>query len=132
MAGVVRDANAKVDLDKAVKSGGLVVVHFWATWCPPCVAAMPTLRQAQAAHRTDGLEIVSISADASADAVKAFVAREGNAWSQWRTGPSGVVSRDWSNSSYPFYILVDRQGRIVAADQQLAVVLRAVGPALRQ
>ena len=113
-------------VSSAAFRGKVTLIDFWATWCPPCVAAMPTLRRTQDAHRADGFQIVSVSADASADAVKAFVARNGNVWPQWRIGPSGVVSPDWSNSSYPFYILVDRQSRIVAADQQLSKVLPAV------
>lgn len=46
MAGVVRDASAKEDLDNAVtKQGGLVVVHFWASWCEPSKAMEPVFAQ---------------------------------------------------------------------------------------
>lgn len=113
-------------VSSATFRGKVTLIDFWATWCPPCVAAMPTLRHTQAAYAARGLQIVSVSADTAAAAVKAFVAREGNTWPQWRIGPSGVVSPEWSNNSYPFYILVDRQGRIVVADQQLPSVLRSL------
>lgn len=46
MAGVVRDANSKGDLDNAVKKqGSLVVVHFWASWCEPSKAMEPVFTQ---------------------------------------------------------------------------------------
>ena len=46
MAGVVRDAKVKADLDNAVKkAGSVVVVHFWASWCEPSVAIEPLLAQ---------------------------------------------------------------------------------------
>jgi thiol-disulfide isomerase/thioredoxin len=111
--------------------GKATLIDFWATWCPPCVAAMPELRATAARYRGAGLQIVSISGDAGAAAPKAFVARAGNTWPQWLAGPSGTVSPAWSNDTFPFYILVDRQGRIVAADQTLTPVLGAIPRALR-
>jgi thiol-disulfide isomerase/thioredoxin len=112
--------------------GKVTLIDFWATLCPPCVAAMPELRALAAHHRAAPFQIVSISGDATAAAPKAFVARAGNTWPQWLAGPSGTVSPEWSNGTFPFYLLVDRQGRIVAADQTLAPVLKAVPQALGQ
>lgn len=46
MAGVVRDANTKADLDIVVKKpGSLVVAHFWASWCEPSLAIEPLFAQ---------------------------------------------------------------------------------------
>ncbi|KAG0588598.1 hypothetical protein KC19_2G255000 [Ceratodon purpureus] len=65
MAGVVRDANAKVDLDNAVKSGGLVVVHFWASWCEPSLAIEPLF--AQLAAETSQAQFFRVEAEEQSD-----------------------------------------------------------------
>jgi thiol-disulfide isomerase/thioredoxin len=102
------------------------LIVFWATWCPPCVASLPDLKALNASARDAGLQIVSISADANAEAVKAFVQRQGMTWRQWITGPSGTVSPEWSNSDYPFYLLVSRSGVILATSQHLQDILARV------
>lgn len=50
------------------------VVDFWATWCGPCVSAMPELMQLQEKYRDSGVEVVAVAADeeaATADGVQA-------------------------------------------------------------
>lgn len=54
-------------------SGKLLVVNFWATWCPPCLKEIPTFIELQARHGADGLQFVGIALDQE-DAVKPFVA----------------------------------------------------------
>jgi thiol-disulfide isomerase/thioredoxin len=43
--------------------GNLVVINFWATWCPPCVKEMPELARFYRAYDGEGIEFLSISAD---------------------------------------------------------------------
>ena len=103
--------------------GKVTLINFWATWCPSCVAAMRQLRNVASTYRTRPFQIVSISGDERVAPIKSFVTHSGNTWPQWQVGPSGTVSAKWSNSSFPFYILVDRHGKIVAASEQLQVSL---------
>ena len=47
----------------AAKAGGVAVVNFWATWCPPCVKETPALNTFFSEYKDKGVRFVSISAD---------------------------------------------------------------------
>ena len=55
----------------AAHSGKLVLVNFWATWCPPCREEIPLLIELQAEHAESGLQILGIALD-QADKVAAY------------------------------------------------------------
>ncbi|MFT5171720.1 MAG: thiol-disulfide isomerase/thioredoxin [Candidatus Marinamargulisbacteria bacterium] len=53
--------------------GKLIIVDFWATWCPPCIAEVPHFVDLQNEYGPRGLQIVGISLDDTVDPVKPFV-----------------------------------------------------------
>lgn len=56
--------NAKgTEIDLSTFDGGLTLVNFWATWCPPCLKELPGMERLQADFAGDGLTIVPISLD---------------------------------------------------------------------
>ena len=58
----VQDSDRKVSLDEL--RGKVVVLNFWATWCPPCIEEMPSLVQMQQKMKGKGVEVLAISVDA--------------------------------------------------------------------
>ncbi len=57
-----------VTLSKVAKKNKVTIVDFWASWCGPCRASMPHLKEVYAKYKKQGLEVVSVSIDEKADA----------------------------------------------------------------
>lgn len=67
----VQDSARKVTLSQF--RGQVVVLNFWATWCPPCVEEMPSLVQMQQKMKDKGITVLAISVDVDDGAYKKFL-----------------------------------------------------------
>lgn len=98
-------------MDLAKLRGRLVLVNFWATWCPPCVEEMPALARLQARYASRGFEVVAVNQGEMPARVRAFADRAG-------PGVTMVLDRDkevaagWKVRALPTTFLVDAEGRI--------------------
>lgn len=105
------------DLSGAVVSfeqfkGKVVVVDFWATWCPPCREEIPGYIALADKYGKDGLVIVGISLDqAGPDVVKAFAAKSGINY-PLVMGDENVVAAFGGVEGIPTTFLIDRAGQI--------------------
>lgn len=92
--------------------GKVVLVNFWATWCPPCKVEMPLLQAMAVRHAEAGLVVLGLSRDRAPPAeVQAFLAERGI------TYPVAIVGREAERAfggvrGYPTSFLLDRAGRI--------------------
>jgi thiol-disulfide isomerase/thioredoxin len=93
--------------------GKVVLVDFWATWCPPCRRSIPDLSELHGKYSDRGFEVVGISLDqAGVDKV----ARYAESMKIPYTVVMGnvQVATDWNiGAAIPVAFLVDRQGEIV-------------------
>jgi len=92
--------------------GKVVVVDFWATWCPPCREEIPGYVELTRKYGKDGLVIVGISLDqAGPDVVKAFAAKTGINY-PLVMGDENVVAAFGGVEGIPTTFLIDRAGQI--------------------
>jgi peroxiredoxin len=92
--------------------GQVVLVNFWATWCPPCRAEMPGFQKVYAAKHAAGFTVVGVSMDQlSPDEVSAFLRDHGIEYPV-AMATSSVVAGFGGITSYPTSFLIDRQGRV--------------------
>jgi len=135
---VFLDADGAETRFDAFRGRGLVV-NFWATWCPPCVAEMPALDRAHAALAADRIEILALSSDRGGKAqVAPFYARTGVRNLGIWLDPRGATGRALGVRGLPTTLILDRNGREVARLEgeaewdrleMLAAIRRLVGPA---
>ena len=67
----VRDEDETVTLSQL--KGRVVVLNFWATWCPPCIEEMPSLVQMQQRMKTRGITVLAVSVDADDGSYRRFL-----------------------------------------------------------
>ena len=113
--------------------GKVVVVEFWATWCPPCVAAVPHMKQLYDRHRSEGLEIVGISLDSDRSTLSKFVKDQSMGWIQTFTGMGwdDPTVRQYAVRATPTIWVIGRDGKIVsdgAMDPNASTLAEALAP----
>jgi peroxiredoxin len=92
--------------------GKVVLVNFWATWCPPCRVEMPGFQRVYEDHRDEGFVVLGLSTDMRGeDQVREFLAERGITYPNAMA--RGSIGRDFGGSNMlPTSYLIDRQGRI--------------------
>jgi cytochrome c biogenesis protein CcmG/thiol:disulfide interchange protein DsbE len=119
----VKDMNgASVKL--ADYKGKVILVNFWATWCPPCKAELPALIELYDRYKDQGLVVLGISGDDDAETLRAFA-------SEWKINYPMIVGRDETDLmdsygpiyGYPISVIVGRDGSVCG---------KHVGPATKE
>ena len=94
-------------------AGKVVLIDFWATWCPPCRMGVPELQELYDRYKAKGLVIVGVSLDQGGAAdVKPFVKQNGVTYPVV-VGDQRVANLYGGIRGIPTMFVVDRQGNIV-------------------
>lgn len=110
------------DLDWSNYKGKVVLIDFWATWCGPCVAEMPNIKEVYQKYHEQGFEVIGISLDKEVDAAKAFFEKQEIPWKtvighdDETRGPKHPMVEKFGIRSIPTMILLGRDGKIAAVN----------------
>lgn len=94
--------------------GKVVYVDFWASWCGPCKQSFPFMNDLQSRYRAQGFEIVAINLDAKREDADRFLA-DTPARFTLAFDAKGESARRFEIKSMPSSILIDRDGKVLAA-----------------
>jgi cytochrome c biogenesis protein CcmG/thiol:disulfide interchange protein DsbE len=103
----VQDSDRAVSLNQF--HGQIVVLNFWATWCPPCVEELPSLMTMQDRMRSRGVVVLGVSIDVDEDAYHRFLKQRGINFLTVRD-PEQKVAGMYGTSGWPETYVIDRQG----------------------
>ncbi len=123
--------------------GKVVLVDFWATWCPPCIDAIPPLTAILEKYHGQGLAILGINVNAlhenvretkaALPNVRRFLVKHRVMWTNLQSGQAaGDLADAYRVEQIPANFLIGRDGKVIAVEQSGDALERAVKTALDQ
>lgn len=103
--------------------GKVVLLEFWATWCPPCLASVPRIKRLHDTFASQGLEVVSITTTDSKEAYEEYLKKHPNY--TWHIAFDPAEEEDsigfklYTISGFPTFFLIDRTGKIVWSEKDV-------------
>jgi peroxiredoxin len=92
--------------------GKLLVLNFWATWCPPCREELPSLDALQRTLGSKGLVVLAVSVDKDEKVYKDFLTANRVAITTARD-PGQEINREYGTVQFPESYIIDQSGKVV-------------------
>ena len=107
----LKDLNGK-EVSLVDLRGKVILLNFWATWCPPCINEIPKLNELKKRYAEKNFEILGVSTDGSLSTVRKFLKKHPIAYTVLHD--RGIkASRKYNVFSLPTTFLIDKNGKIV-------------------
>ena len=130
---------AEKDLDGkplsiASHKGKIVLLDFWATWCPPCRAEIPNVVATYKKYHAQGFDIIGVSLDQEQSKLTAYIKDQGMTWPQYFDGKGwqNKLASQYGIQSIPATFLLDGEGKIIGKDLRGEDLTAAVAKALKK
>jgi cytochrome c biogenesis protein CcmG, thiol:disulfide interchange protein DsbE len=117
--------------DAMLRTGEVTLVNFWASWCPPCRAEHPLLKDLAA----EGIPVLGVNYRDQPDRAEDFLVELGDPYRAVGADPRARMGLDWGVVGLPETFVVDGQGRIVlryAGPITEEIVASRIRPALER
>jgi len=102
---------------RSIPSDAVVVLEFWATWCPPCRQTIPHLSEVNTRYKDKNVYMVGITNEDNIDQIRSFVQKMGDKMNYIvAIDSAGSLSNDYMRkyhiSGIPHAFILDRQGKV--------------------
>ncbi|MEK6644594.1 MAG: TlpA disulfide reductase family protein [Planctomycetota bacterium] len=123
-----------VEVNLASLRGRVVFIEFWSTHCGPCKGEIPTLKELHRKFGGSDLQVLGVSLDSDAKALKQFLTKQKMEWPQICDFKEfqGDLARTYHVRYIPRSILIDREGNIAQKDLRGEKVIKAVSKLLEE
>ncbi|MGK6353209.1 TlpA family protein disulfide reductase [Parapedobacter sp. DT-150] len=106
-------------IDAANQQGKVVFINFWATWCPPCIAEMPSIDKLYQQFK-DNEQVVFVMVDVDNQYEKSKQFMDSKKLSLPIHVPSGEIPGNWLGSAIPTTLILDKQGQVATRHEGMA------------
>jgi cytochrome c biogenesis protein CcmG, thiol:disulfide interchange protein DsbE len=107
---VTTDRGQKIALDNF--GGKVLVLNFWATWCPPCISELPSLNAMAGELKDSGVVVLGISVDKDEAAYQRFLKKVKLNFETSRD-PKAEISSEYGTFKYPETYIIGRDGKVL-------------------
>lgn len=91
--------------------GKLLVLNFWATWCPPCIEEFPSLSAMAQDMKAKNIVVLGVSVDKNQQSYRRFLERM-NPGFETAMDPDATISAEYGTFKYPETYVIDSQGKV--------------------
>ncbi|HUQ72964.1 MAG TPA: trypsin-like peptidase domain-containing protein, partial [Planctomycetaceae bacterium] len=105
--------------------GKVVVLDFWADWCPHCRDMYEPTRELVARLQDEPFAFVGVNGD-PLQTVQPLVSQKTVTWANWMDGPDGPIAKEWEVEAYPVTFVIDARGVIRYRDLRGPILEQAV------
>jgi thiol-disulfide isomerase/thioredoxin len=100
------------------KGKKVVLINFWATWCPPCRLEMPQLEALYQRYRDSGLQILAVNVGEEEQTIRAFLATRPLSFPVLRDSDQSIAAR-YRIEAFPTTVLLDAEGKVIDVTEGL-------------
>jgi thiol-disulfide isomerase/thioredoxin len=121
-----------IKLSDLVNNKKYTLIVFWASWCSPCMAEQPIIKEIYETYKDKGLDVIGISLDENNQAWKSAINKVQPTWIQLRDmneGKSGLKDA-YGFAGIPYHIIIDRNGKIMAPGIPAVILKQFIKPLL--